>query len=1154
MFVNASALPMFLHNKINRNQTDLQKSLQRISKGMRISSASDDAAGLAISQKMLALAKGSRQAIRNVQDAISLVQVADGAMDEMSTMVQRMRELSVKAANATNTAADRNIMQDEINQLKKELHNIVVNTKFNTINLLSNKEVDTYSYENRLASKTSQLTSDSIDSPVHAQRNHLGYNQLNYHFHTRTISFSTEPLQVNRVNRESIAVVGSTVIEHLPRWSSDGQWIVFNSTRDGGQYALPADLSERDPQVKPPGVTTVAPTRISSNELMRLRVSGSTLLLETRVSLEEDWETLREYSDYNYNRDFHNGFAFSPVVDEEGNTSFVYSDSNGNLKKVDVNINSRSVTQEAYDIIPNSDRLHLPPLHNTITLSTRPDLYRMNSSTASLRIYKVNDEGARELLYWDGTGAEPLAGYYTVSNNAITFHNDAIIGAEEIDDAQDFYRFFYVGDGTQNDVYTVSIPSNAEIYNMHGQEGPRSLKIEVGNTTVSRDQLLAERPADPEGTTGVFVDAQNNRVEFYGDLRPAYHQDVSISYFTDTDGQNGVPTFTLFSNIDTYNLDDSDLSSNRSLRVFIKETEISLVSEQNHENSGFYYDQASGRIHFYGDARPDLHDDDPTVRIRYVRDYSSSNTTSEVYGLPLNSTHRPEIYNLDNEETPKSIRVFRNITEEIPYSNVDGFQYNQSTNTIEFYGTSRPNTGDSYRVFFVQATGGLSQDELVEIPLTHRPETYGITDPTNPSTFRVLVDNQEVYYDETKQNGFFYNSQTNRIELYGSARPDANPSFTPDVRVYYAYESPAVIVGNDSYDFRLQPTTLHYGVDDSSEPRALRVYYQGTEVPYDPDQGFTYNPDTNLLSLHGEFRPNAQDNAGDYWVYSIQESALQRSIPQNAQIYKVIVNGSEIEEASSAAGDGYYYNGQLVQIVGQARPNIMNTTNQVRLEVKYYDSIDIELDNSKPLHLYYNYCFSENDSYGTLEIDPEQLVVRLNGVLLEPEQFSLQGSQIVLDREKVALTLGSNRIDVEYRVRHIESYKPNEFTFQVGAQTGQSLHLAISSFEEMLQHTDAVCVLTPEYASQAIPYADRALQFISEERGKIGATQNRLEAISSFLTVTEENTRTSLSRIQDADIARETINLVRLKILSDAQLVMVTHVQDAHEGILALLR
>jgi flagellin len=121
---------------LNTSQASLQTSLQRLSSGMRINSAKDDAAGLAISQRFTAQINGSDQAVRNANDGISLAQTAEGALAATTDNLQRIRQLAVQSANATNSTSDRAALQTEVSALKSEIDRVGSSTSFNGVKLL----------------------------------------------------------------------------------------------------------------------------------------------------------------------------------------------------------------------------------------------------------------------------------------------------------------------------------------------------------------------------------------------------------------------------------------------------------------------------------------------------------------------------------------------------------------------------------------------------------------------------------------------------------------------------------------------------------------------------------------------------------------------------------------------------------------------------------------------------------------------------------------------------------------------------------------------------------------------------------------------------------------------------------------------------------
>lgn len=136
MRINTNLSAMIATNQMTKNTALAGNSMEKLSTGLRITKAGDDAAGLAISEKMRAQIRGMEQAERNVQDGISLVQTAEGALEESGNILQRMRELTVQGANDTLVSEDRNKIKEELTQLGEELGKIAEETKFNGQQLL----------------------------------------------------------------------------------------------------------------------------------------------------------------------------------------------------------------------------------------------------------------------------------------------------------------------------------------------------------------------------------------------------------------------------------------------------------------------------------------------------------------------------------------------------------------------------------------------------------------------------------------------------------------------------------------------------------------------------------------------------------------------------------------------------------------------------------------------------------------------------------------------------------------------------------------------------------------------------------------------------------------------------------------------------------
>jgi len=137
MIINHNIAALNTHRQLMGNTAQAGKSLEKLSSGLRINRAGDDAAGLAISEKMRAQIRGLDMASKNAQDGISLIQTAEGALNETHSILQRMREIADQSANGTNTADDRAALQEEVKQLKDEIDRIGNTTEFNTQKLLN---------------------------------------------------------------------------------------------------------------------------------------------------------------------------------------------------------------------------------------------------------------------------------------------------------------------------------------------------------------------------------------------------------------------------------------------------------------------------------------------------------------------------------------------------------------------------------------------------------------------------------------------------------------------------------------------------------------------------------------------------------------------------------------------------------------------------------------------------------------------------------------------------------------------------------------------------------------------------------------------------------------------------------------------------------
>jgi flagellin len=192
---------------LGTSQSSLAKSMQRLSSGLRINSAKDDAAGLAISDRMTSQIRGLNQAARNSNDGISLAQTAEGALQETTNILQRMRELAVQSANDTNSSSDRSSLQAEVNQLKQEMTRIAETTEFNGKKVLDGT-MTTAQFQ--VGANANQTISFGIDS---AKSTNLGNYSLSSTndvatFGVEVATAAAAGSAANNVKAQALTIVG----------------------------------------------------------------------------------------------------------------------------------------------------------------------------------------------------------------------------------------------------------------------------------------------------------------------------------------------------------------------------------------------------------------------------------------------------------------------------------------------------------------------------------------------------------------------------------------------------------------------------------------------------------------------------------------------------------------------------------------------------------------------------------------------------------------------------------------------------------------------------------------------------------------------------------------------------------------------------------
>ena len=235
MSVNTNVISLNAQRNLGTSQSSLATSMQRLSSGLRVNSAKDDAAGLAISERMNAQVRGLNVAARNANDGISLAQTAEGALGKVGDMLQRMRELAVQSANATNNVTDRAALQAEVAQLKSEIGRVATTTKFNDTSLLDGSFTAKAFQVGANSGETIELSAIA-DVDLAA----LGTLQTAADTYTQTLAAATATAFATGM---SIDINGVTVSTADGAADAPGAAVAFKAAFDAAKTANPTELA-----------------------------------------------------------------------------------------------------------------------------------------------------------------------------------------------------------------------------------------------------------------------------------------------------------------------------------------------------------------------------------------------------------------------------------------------------------------------------------------------------------------------------------------------------------------------------------------------------------------------------------------------------------------------------------------------------------------------------------------------------------------------------------------------------------------------------------------------------------------------------------------------------------------------------------------------
>ncbi|QOS91566.1 flagellin [Peribacillus sp. JNUCC41] len=248
MIINHNITALNTHRQLGAATNAQSKSMEKLASGMRINRAGDDAAGLAISEKMRGQIRGLDQASRNAQDGISLIQTAEGALNETHDILQRMRELAVQSSNDTNTDTDRAELQKEVDQLSQEITRVAENTEFNTKKLINGDAKDVTFHIGANEGQNIKLTINNMDADSLGVQGQIG---------DKTALEGNSEIEIRNDKGEAVKVTftaagdkdAAAVNETTATLSDDGKTLTITLAQEAGDTTNPGAISAKQQDV-----------------------------------------------------------------------------------------------------------------------------------------------------------------------------------------------------------------------------------------------------------------------------------------------------------------------------------------------------------------------------------------------------------------------------------------------------------------------------------------------------------------------------------------------------------------------------------------------------------------------------------------------------------------------------------------------------------------------------------------------------------------------------------------------------------------------------------------------------------------------------------------------------------------------------------------
>ena len=1065
--INTNISSLLAQNNTRQVNNELEKAMERLSSGLRINSAGDDSAGLAIASRMESQVRGLQAAIKNANDGTSVIQTAEGAMEEIGNILQRMRELAVQSANDSNSDADRAYLQQEVAQLSEEITRISETTQFNGINVL----------DGSFAGKTFQIGANANQSVTldiaNVAASSLGIGA------SSTSSTSSTSTTTSGVAEE----IGSLAFDRDDRYA-------FQLTdRDSG-------LSYR---INPAGTAATSASIVSLDRLIITDhgfKTGDSVFNTTMVGAPVNTVSTPRFIIKIDEDTFQLASSYSDAI--AGTAITLTTASQPTVTGLGISL-TRADADSRADF---AARINSGLKESAVNTSVTGNAAAASVSASTMNASAASDDTFKFTLKVGDTTQEVDFGGRMLSTS---LPGDSTLTAAD---------YVHVAQAMREELHSVfddsvSVTESSGVFTIEDAQG-RYLEVSQG---AGNGYFFG---SDEQNSGSIFATAttQNNLSVAWSDdgsklvVSHAAAGGVDITNFAST--STGIATFDVADTATTgvaepIVLQDTLADTTASVRGIIGESKIAL----NFSNTfGYAADGAAAA--------------DSSLAAEYV--FKITDGAGNSYADFSGSSSALDIQRLNNTDAAIEAYVLANLTSHI---------------TSTAFNDDRIDVGE----FAVDYTGGIltiSNSEGRDLRIEDVSSSYGT----------ITVSKLDGLEGTEKLSSQGYHTSEVRLERgFGTTITAATATMTMvlDGGSNSVVTVSSAFAGTTSFDtgweqaaqleVRLQAGTA------SEVSSHIRVAYDSTTDEFVIQNTLGKSIDitaTTAAGSNGQYFKTAAASGGANKANDVQiDSGVTSGVLTEASSVKLTFNQDDVNtfvlgmnsQSSTARSFNFASDTFASSTFKTSLDNLMANLNVEYDGAPFSYSMDvanraITFTNSKGGEIFF-------DGHTTNSTDLELQLDVMSGVLQNASDTSGNGDAVIKANEAVTTATATGDGSVE---------------------TTTSTSTSSSSYSSGNTGIDQLTIATQAGANNALGSIDAALATILSERAKLGALENRLDHTVNNLSNVVTNTAAAQSRIMDADFARETTNLTKSQILSQAATSMLAQANQSKQNILALLQ